>query len=311
MNNSIIEFLNLKEEEIASLTCQSTDEGLFVFLSLKVKPHPCPTCGTTTSKIMNRYERKINHGLFIDRRCMIYYRQNRYQCPICQTTFNEVCSLATKHQKKSMASHIQMMELLRDPHLTFKKSVSCFILLRRPLWMLFISPYRFIHLHYPEYFALMRFIWEETQRRNTSRSYWILNRIRLWISFMEEPKMLYTVISSDYPRSNYERSNSSVRICMKDIVFLQRHYFKQAKLCVDSFHVIQLILSMMDAQLKGFLRHYDRGSLEYYLLKQKRFVLLRNASSIEWYRQEYNRKLGYIVYLMKYRELLFNIHPAH
>jgi transposase len=52
--------------------------------------------------------------------------------------------------------------------------------------------------------------------------------------------------------------------------FLQRHYFKQAKLCVDSFHVIQLILSMMDAQLKGFLRHYDRGSLEYYLLKQKR-----------------------------------------
>lgn len=40
MNNSIIEFLNLKEEEIASLTCQSTDVGLFVFFIFEGETSP-------------------------------------------------------------------------------------------------------------------------------------------------------------------------------------------------------------------------------------------------------------------------------
>lgn len=49
--------------------------------------------------------------------------------------------------------------------------------------------------------------------------------------------------------------------------------------------------------------------IEYYLLKQKRFLLLKNHSSIDWQKQEYSRKLGYHVYLMKYRQMLFDINP--
>lgn len=309
MNNSIIEFLNLKEEEIASLTCQSTDVGLFVFLSLKVKPHPCPTCGFMTSKIINRYERKINHGLFIDRRCMIYYKQNRYQCPICQTTFNEVCSLATKHQKKSLASHIQMMELLRDPHLTFKKAGELLHLAPSTIMDAF---YKAVPIYSPSLPQVLC-IDEVYLGRNAAKKY-----VAVLLDF--ESNQIVDIIygrTKDALHSYFQRLPEEqlrkVEFISSDMYegyrFLQRHYFKQAKLCVDSFHVIQLILSMMNAQLKGLLRHYDRDSLEYYLLKKKRFVLLRNASTIEWYKQEYNRKLGYSVYLMKYRELLFNIHP--
>jgi len=66
---------------------------------------------------------------------------------------------------------------------------------------------------------------------------------------------------------------------------------------------------MFNSHLKSLLKQFDRDSNEYYLLKSKRFVLLKNASSIDWYGQEYNRKLGRYVYVMTYRELLFNIHP--
>ena len=91
--------------------------------------------------------------------------------------------------------------------------------------------------------------------------------------------------------------------------FLQRYYLKQSRLCVDSFHVIQLINTMFNNQLKMIMKRFEEGSLEYYLLKKKRYLLLKNSSSFDWYKQEYNHKLGYYVYLLKYRELLFNIDP--
>lgn len=86
--------------------------------------------------------------------------------------------------------------------------------------------------------------------------------------------------------------------------------FKHALLCVDSFHVIQLINKMFHKELLRIMRNYDKDSIEYYLLKHKKYYLLKNSDSIkDWFKQEYNHKLGYHLYLMKYRELLFNIDP--
>lgn len=91
--------------------------------------------------------------------------------------------------------------------------------------------------------------------------------------------------------------------------FLQHSYLKQARGCVDSFHIIQMINTMFNNQLKEIMKSFNRDSIEYYLLKKKRFILLKNGCSIDWLSHEYNRKLGYTLYLLRYRELLFNINP--
>lgn len=57
------------------------------------------------------------------------------------------------------------------------------------------------------------------------------------------------------------------------------------------------------------MKSFNRDSIEYYLLKKKRFILLKNGCSIDWLSHEYNRKLGYTLYLLRYKELLFNINP--
>ena len=56
--------------------------------------------------------------------------------------------------------------------------------------------------------------------------------------------------------------------------FLQRSYLKQSRLCVDSFHVIQTINTMFSSQRKAITKHFEEGSIEYYLLKKKRYILL-------------------------------------
>ena len=78
---------------------------------------------------------------------------------------------------------------------------------------------------------------------------------------------------------------------------------------MDSFHVVKLINDMFSNQLKILMKDYEDHSIEYYLLKHKRYLLLKNNANVKWYQQEYNHKLGYTVYFLRYRELLFDINP--
>ena len=99
MTNGIIEFLNIKEE-IESFSCQSLKGELVIEFSLATRVLECPTCKEMAAKVLNNYLRKINHGLFLNRNCTVLYHQKRYRCPICQSSFNEPCSLVTKGAKK-------------------------------------------------------------------------------------------------------------------------------------------------------------------------------------------------------------------
>lgn len=309
MNNTIIEFLNLKEDCIESISCESLKDELIVFLSLSVRPHPCISCGVPTSKILSKYTRKINHGLFIDRKCTVIYSQKRYYCPVCNTSFNEDNSLVSKGQKKSLASHLQMMNLLKDPHMTFSKVGELLHLSPNTIIDTFYDNLPKHTVHFPEALCID----EIYLGRNSIKKY-----VAVLLDFKNNTivDIIYgrtkDALHSYFQRVPKEQLNK-VKYISSDMYegyrFLQRHYFKNAVVCVDSFHVIQLILSMYNKQLLSVLRNHLKGSDEYYLLKHKRFILLKNNSSIDWFKQEYNRKLNRYVYNETYKQLLFQIDP--
>lgn len=120
MNNNIIDFLNLNSNDIESLQCHSLKGEFIVELSLIRKIHLCPQCGLETNKVLNTYNRKFTHDLFSHRVCIIHYTQKRYRCTRCHHSFNEENPLVSKGQKKSLATLLNIMNLLKDPHVTFK-----------------------------------------------------------------------------------------------------------------------------------------------------------------------------------------------
>lgn len=73
---------------------------------------------------------------------------------------------------------------------------------------------------------------------------------------------------------------------------LSKTTFPTAKICVDSFHVISLILNEFDRFFRTIMNQFGRDTNEYYLLKIQRHLLMRNESSIEWYQTHYDRKLS-------------------
>jgi len=309
MSQSIIEFLNLKEDEIQDIKTTSESDCLAVYLTLSVKPHKCPHCGVLTYRIKDYHCRIINHGLFLDRKCIVHYNQRRYLCQICNKSFNESCLLVNKHQKKSLASHLLIMELAKNPHMTFKNIGELLHLSTNAVMNDF---YRNLPIHIPV-FPRVLCIDEVYLGRNAIKKYVahlldFENNRTVDIIYGRTKDSLH----SYFQKIPNEQLNK-VLLLSSDMYegyrFLKNHYFPNAKLCVDSFHVIKLINDMFNSVLKSILRQYVSGSVEYYLLKKKRYLLLRNESKTDWFKNEFNYKFKQHISNLRLRELLFNINP--
>lgn len=309
MNNSIIEFLNLKDEEIEDIKINSLINALVVEISLKRKEHQCPSCGCTTSKVLNTYTRKFQHGIFLHRNCIVFYHQKRYRCMVCKFSFNETNTLVNKGQKKSILSHLMIMDLLKDPHITFKfvaeklnlsitTIINTFINMvpdyRQPLpKVLCIDEIYLGRKSYMKYCAVL-LDFETNQMVDViyGRTKSALHSYFQKIPLKQRENVKY--LSSDM----YEGFRA-----MKDT------YFRYSKQCVDAFHVIQLINVMFENQIKRIMKQYELGSTPYYLLKQRRGLLLRNANRIDWTKRGYNYHFKYVISNHKMRELMFQIDP--
>ena len=201
------------------------------------------------------------------------------------------------------------MELLKDPHFTFRKVADLLTLSDKTVMDTF---YKNLPEHHP---VLPRVLCID-------EVYLGSNAIKKYVAILLDFET-HDIVDIIYGRTkdslhSYfqkfpQQARDSVKYLSSDMFegyrTLQGTYFKKARLCVDSFHVIQLINEMFNKQLKAIMKDFDKDSDEYYLLKHKRFILLKNGDSIDWFKQEYNHKLGYYIYLMKYRERLFNINP--
>lgn len=309
MTNSIIEFLNLKEEEIEDLSCTSTQTEMLVHLSLKLRLQTCPTCGQQTSKVLNKYLRKINHGLFINRKCTILYTQKRYRCSICQTSFNESCSLVSKGMKKSISSHLMIMDLMKDAHVTFKFAGELLNLSAMTVIDTFIQNAP----HYPRTLPRYLCIDEVYLGRKAVKKY-----ISVLLDF--ETSKVFDIIYGRTKKDLHsyfqrfapeERHRVEMISCdmYEGFRVLKSTYFKKAIVCIDSFHVIKLINSMFDDEMKRVMKCYEKGTDQYYLLKDQRYLLLSNQVKVKWDKREYNHHFKYTISNYKLKELLLEIDP--
>lgn len=309
MNNSIIDFLNLKDEEIESLTTQSLPDELVVNLVLKKRILPCPHCSLKTSQLVNTYTRKINHGLFIDRRCTVFFHQKRYFCTSCKTSFTEPCQLVSKGQKKSLASVIQVLELLKSPHMTFKKVGELLHLSTTTVQDIFYQNCPKHKSSLPRVLCID----EVYLGRNSSKKY-----VAVLLDF--ESGLVVDIIygrTKDALHSYFQRlsleERQQVEYLSVDLFegyrFLNQTYLKNAKVCTDAFHVIQIITTMFDKQIRLIQNRLERNSIEYYLLKKERSLLMMNHHRIEWYQKRFVHKLGYTVSNQKLKDMMFGIDP--
>ena len=103
MFNSIVNALNLKDEDIESI------ESIFPFrnedflITLNLKDHICPHCGSITCSVKEYSIRTIHHKIFIQFDSVIYYRVHRYKCNSCGRSFVEENPFGSRRRKITLA----------------------------------------------------------------------------------------------------------------------------------------------------------------------------------------------------------------
>ncbi|VDG98119.1 Transposase and inactivated derivatives [Lysinibacillus sphaericus] len=97
MNNTM-NIPGLKGVEVNKI--EEVGDRIALYVSLPLKPHSCPTCGTLTKKIHDYRIQKIKHLKWFERLSVLFYKRRRYVCP-CGKRFSEKSPFVDKYQRYS------------------------------------------------------------------------------------------------------------------------------------------------------------------------------------------------------------------
>jgi len=107
------------EEAIITKTEVRQDQYI-IHLEMPVKPHVCPSCGETTTRIHDYRLTKIKHLKFAERMTTLFYRKRRYVCT-CKKRFVEKNPIVDRYQRFSKEWN-QMAQIRSIKGKTFKET---------------------------------------------------------------------------------------------------------------------------------------------------------------------------------------------
>lgn len=118
-NDDILEMFGIDKNILKEYEIHHLNDGIHIFLTLKVRTHECPVCGSQTSRIKGYTLKKITHSVLTNNPCFIEYKARRYVCTVCNKTFYESNPFTFNGMKISAVTVYNILLDLKDPHETF------------------------------------------------------------------------------------------------------------------------------------------------------------------------------------------------
>ena len=307
--DDIAQFLNLKPEEIESISISRNNNTTFIDLTLTRKQETCPVCGGTKIYGDGKKLRILNHPILTCGKCVIRYRAKRYRCQYCGKTFYETNSFCEPGVNYTRYAYMKVLEDLKDPHKTFKGVGNSTYMSTSEIINIFDGLGIAVRQSFPEVICideyhdpstgsgkytcvLMNWHTNEVVDVLPDRSKRYLHKYLQLIPKTELDKVKHISIDMWQP--------------YKDIA---EYYFKNAKISIDSFHVVKHITDALDKVRLRIMRKYSRKDKEYYLLNKFDWLLLMNYSDIYYNEPEFNRRLKMYLNYHEILNLILKIDP--
>ncbi|CCO07916.1 ISL3 family transposase [Desulforamulus hydrothermalis] len=109
---SIRNFINLKDVIISNV--EHFDSHSEISLSMPVRPHKCPACGTLTKSIHDYRTQKIKDIPWLNKPLYLIYRKRRYNCRKCNKKFYEQVDFIGKYQRMTKRLIMAVVDRLRS-----------------------------------------------------------------------------------------------------------------------------------------------------------------------------------------------------
>ena len=289
MNYDIIKLLNLEQFniKIKSLETIKKDNKIYCYITLDRTNTKCPLCNNDEIIVHDYVSKKIVHSISNNNKCYIIYRARRYKCKCCNSTFYEHNPFAKKYNQCSTYTVFKVLDELKSHTKTFTDVAKD----------LFISTQEVINI-FDDYVDYHRSILPEaicfdevyrSKRMDYKYAFVMLDFFKSKIIDIYPTRHKYQL--SSYISNIPKIERDSVKYIIIDMWDTYRDladiYFKNAKIAVDSFHVIKHLNEAMISVRLRVMRKYDKNTkslqandIYYYMLKKFHYFFVKNYENI-------------------------------
>lgn len=297
IKNNIISFFGLHENDIQSCIETFKDNTLHIYITLTSRGIRCPECGKYIKTIKDYRYSTINNAIFIKRKCIIHYNRRRYVCKQCKCTINEINPFIDEYKNISTETVDNVLKLLKDYNHTFASVARETNLSKTKVIQIFdehVQPER-------KPLSISICIDEFYFSRKANKKYCLLiidftrgNIIDILKSREKSVFKYYLRCIPIEERNKVKYVSIDMNTNYKEVA---AHYFTNAVICADSFHVMKHINTALDSIRKRIMRRYEHNkkSHEYYLLKYKSDLLFMDSSTDEFITKKYNKHYKYLL----------------
>ncbi len=300
----LLSLLNLKEDDISNIASVNRDNLITYYVALN-RPviRKCPVCGKYSIESNGYYPKKvILTGKPFDTGTVVL-KVPRYKCLNCHHSFSLDKHLAPKKSSVSYDVILKLMDLLKDPKMTFQQAAQLTGISPTTAVRIFD---KYCHIQSPAFPEVLCI--DEIYTKNSD--------FKAKYSCIFYDFYRYKIIDvlpsrqKDYLHHYFQPIQSSGKLLSVKYVCIDMHYtykviasiyFKKATICVDSFHVVQLLNNCLSDLRIRLMKTYPSSSIEYYLLKRWKNLLFKTEPLDPNIKKKYNKVIGKY---MNYYDLL-------
>ncbi len=281
MKDTIIKLFNLEPSELRDIEIVSTDYSVNAIITLNVIRQSCPECGSITKRIHDYHKRTLTHAVINDVYTNIIFNQRRYRCIACGKSFPETNPFAFPNRRISSYVILRVMKMLRNPRMTFSQVADAVGLSVSSVSRIFDRFAGVTPISLPTCLCI-----DEVYAIKYKQKIYACVLVDMQTSQVYDllPSRRKSDLASYFSRINPEERDKVKYICMdmyqlyKDVAEV---YFPCAKICIDSFHVIQQVNNAFNTIRIRVMKSFETTSEEYQLLKKFNWILTKTASKLD------------------------------
>jgi len=285
MEIEVIPNTDLYEKDCKKFKMVRKDNGeTHYYVTLKNNGGRCPACGKYVTKCKDLITKRIIH----DKDVIIHYSARRLKCECNKTFYEDNPFVSNDETIISNNLLIQIMDELKRYNHTFLEVAERFKISVNKVMELFDSHVQIKRKALREVISIDEFYF--SRRSKNKYAFMILGLNGEIIDILKsrrKSKLLdYFKYIPQSERDYVKYITMDMNDVYKDVI---KRRFKNAIICIDSFHVIKLMNDELDRLRKKVMHRYDnkKHTDEYHLLKHHKNVLFKEELDEEYHNSKY------------------------
>lgn len=306
----LISLLNLHTSDVSFIHSATDASGhLSIFVTLSRKKLNCPICHSINCLSNGFYSRSLSipHRAFEN--TSVFLKVPRYKCPNGHN-FSDSYAMAPPRSKVSYDSISHVMELLKDPKMTFSSVASLTGLSESSVVRIFDKHCFIPRIPFPEVICIDE-VYTKLSSFDAKYSCIFYDFFHHSIIDVLPDRRKNYLHHYFQPLQGSDELLNVKYICI-DMYLpykqIAHSYFKRAVICVDSFHIIKHLNDSLQKVRIRFLKSFPTDSIQYYLLKNWKCLLFNRSLNLD-NKGKYNKKLGRYINYRQLLEMILAIDP--